>query len=61
MGRQKLDKSKDIRYVFRPSTTTIDLIDWYIESRGGNRTKALEDLIQLGGTVLLQREYKDNE
>jgi len=61
MGRQKLDKAKDTRYVFRPSTTTIELIDWYLDSRGGSRTKALEDLIQIGGTVLIQRDYKDED
>ncbi len=61
MGRQKLDKVKDTRYVFRPSTNTIELIKWYLDTRGGSRTKALEDLIQIGGTVLIQRDYKDED
>lgn len=53
------DNPKNTKYVFRPSTNTIELINWYLETRGGSRTKALEDLIQIGGTVLIQREYKD--
>ena len=55
------DNPKNTKYVFRPSTTTIELVAMYLETQGCTKTRALEDLIQLGGTVFLQRMYKDDE
>lgn len=53
------DNPKNTKYVFRPSPTTIELVEMYLETQGSTKTKALEDL--LGGTVFLQRMYKDDE
>jgi len=58
MGRTKIDNTKDIKYVFRPSTTTIELLELYLQESGSaNRTQAIEDLIQMGGTVWVKNYY----
>jgi len=57
----KKEQPKNTRYVFRPSTTTQQLVELYQNESSTSRTKALEELIQLGGTVWLQKVYKGSD
>lgn len=45
----------------RPSTEFMEGLKWYLETRGGNRTKAIEEAFSIGIAVLLQQEYKNEE
>lgn len=57
MGRIKLDKPKDVRYIFRPSTIIQELVNWYMDEHSSTKTQALEALVELGGTVAIKRHY----
>ena len=53
------NKAKPI--TIRPSTTFMQGLEWYLKTRGGSKTKAIEDAFNIGITVLLQQEYKDED
>lgn len=59
MNKKENPKTKVV--TFRASTATLQMLELYQKESGDTRTQALEELVQLGGTVWLQKLYKGEE
>jgi hypothetical protein len=59
MGRQRADHPKNVKYVFRPPTDVIELVEYYMDTNECTRTQALVDLLGYGSAAWLSKLYHD--